>query len=78
MVSLYGAPFMPPPEKIEELMKRGVRIQILLMDPSSQALADLAQAEVRCQSVTHASLVRDGLRDSQESAGIFVQKVAVS
>jgi hypothetical protein len=62
-VSLYGRPFMPEISQLRTLLERGVQLEMTLVDPRSDAAAEIAQDKCRfSRTIDHYRVLAQTLR----------------
>ena len=75
-VSLYGRPFMPEMPQLRALLRRGVELEMILVDPRSEAAAEIAQDKCRfSRTIDHYRVLAQTLRIDNLEPSIVLGRI---
>lgn len=75
-VSLYGRPFMPEMSQLRELLSRGVDLEMVLVDPRSEAAAEIAADKCRfSRTIDHYRVLAQTLRIDDLEPAILLERI---
>jgi hypothetical protein len=75
-VSLYGRPFMPEISQLRSLLARGVQLEMILVDPASDAAAEIAQDKCRfSRTIDHYQVLAQTLRIEDLQPRIVLERI---
>jgi hypothetical protein len=75
-VSLYGRPFMPDISQLRTLLERGVQLEMTLVDPRSDAAAEIAQDKCRfSRTIDHYRVLAQTLRIEDLEPRIVLERI---